>query len=183
MVYPSSVLDAKGLLSSAIWDEDPVVVMESMALVFGAPKQEVPVGNYRIPLGVAKTVREGSDISIITFGWQVHQCMAAAEQLAKDGINAEIIDLRSLMPLDYHRVLDSVKKTGRALVVHAATEFCGLGSEIAATINEELFGKLKAPACRFGADYIPISFNKNIEAAQMPNAASIVKRAKEVCAY
>ena len=104
VVYPSSVLDAKGLLSSAIWDEDPVVVMESMALVFGAPKQEVPVGDYRIPLGVAKTVREGSDISIITFGWQVHQCMAAAEQLAKDGINAEIIDLRSLMPLDYHRV-------------------------------------------------------------------------------
>ncbi len=183
VVYPSSVLDAKGLLSSAIWDEDPVVVMESMALIFGAPKQEVPVGDYRIPLGVAKTVREGADISLITWGWQVHQCLAAAEQLAQEGINAEVLDLRSLMPLDYHRVLDSVKKTGRALVVHAATEFCGLGSEIASTINEELFGKLKAPACRFGADYIPISFNKNIEAVQMPHAASIVKRAKEVCAY
>jgi 2-oxoisovalerate dehydrogenase E1 component len=183
VVYPSSVLDAKGLLSSAIWDDDPVVVMESMALIFGAPKQDVPVGDYRIPLGVAKTVREGSDISLITWGWQVHQCLAAAEQLAQDGINAEVIDLRSLMPLDYHRVLDSVKKTGRALVVHAATEFCGLGSEIAATINEELFGKLKAPACRFGADYIPISFNKNIEALQMPHAASIMARAKEVCAY
>lgn len=109
--------------------------------------------------------------------------MAAAGTLAEEGINAEIIDLRSLMPIDYHRVLESVKKTGRALVVHAATEFCGLGSEIAATINEELFGKLKAPACRFGADYIPISFNAKIEAAQMPNAASIIARVKEVCAY
>ena len=183
VVYPSSVADAKGLLTSAIWDDDPVVVMESMALIFGAPKQTVPVGDYRIPLGVAKTVREGTDISLITYGWTLHQCMAAADQLAKDGINAEVIDLRTLMPLDYHRVLDSVKKTGRALVVHAATEFCGLGSEIAATINEELFGKLKAPACRFGADYIPISFNAKIEAAQMPNAASIAARVKEVCAY
>ena len=181
--YPSSVADAKGLLTSAIWDDDPVVVMESMALIFGAPKQAVPVGDYRIPLGVAKTVREGTDISLITYGWTLHQCMAAANKLAEEGINAEVIDLRTLMPLDYHRVLDSVKKTGRALVVHAATEFCGLGSEIAATINEELFGKLKAPACRFGADYIPISFNAKIEAAQMPNAASIAARVKEVCAY
>ena len=151
-------------------------------MIFGAPKQEVPVGDYRIPLGVAKVLREGTDISLISFGWEVHHCMAAAQELAKDGISAEVIDLRSLMPLDYHRVLDSVKKTGRALVVHAATEFCGLGSEIAATINEELFSKLKAPACRFGADYIPISFNKNIEAAQMPNAPSITARVKEVCA-
>ncbi len=183
VAYPSSALDAKGLLSTAIWDDDPCVVMESMALIFGAPKNEVPVGDYRIPFGVAKTVREGTDISIITYGWTLHQCMAAANTLAEQGINAEVIDLRSLMPLDYHRVLDSVKKTGRALVVHAATEFCGLGSEIAATINEELFGKLKAPACRFGADYIPISFNAKIEAAQMPNAASIAARVKEVCAY
>jgi pyruvate/2-oxoglutarate/acetoin dehydrogenase E1 component/TPP-dependent pyruvate/acetoin dehydrogenase alpha subunit len=183
VAFPSSPADAKGLLTSAIFDDDPCVVMESMALIFGAPKQDVPVGDYRVPFGVAKTLREGTDITIITYGWQVYQCLTAAEQLAKDGINAEVIDLRSLMPLDYHRVLDSVKKTGRALVVHAATEFCGLGSEIAATINEELFGKLKAPACRFGADYIPISFNAKIEAAQMPNAASITARVKEVCAY
>lgn len=183
LAYPSNVADAKGLLTTAIFDDDPCIVMESMALIFGAPKQTVPVGDYRVPFGVAKTVREGTDISLITYGWTLHQCMAAAEQLAKDGISAEVIDLRTLMPLDYHRVLDSVKKTGRALVVHAATEFCGLGSEIAATINEELFGKLKAPACRFGADYIPISFNAKIEAAQMPNTASIVARVKEVCAY
>jgi pyruvate/2-oxoglutarate/acetoin dehydrogenase E1 component/TPP-dependent pyruvate/acetoin dehydrogenase alpha subunit len=180
VVYPSTTLDARGLLTSCIFDDDPCVHLESMALVFGAPKQEVPVGDYRIPLGVAKVRREGTDISLISFGWQVNQCMAAAEELAKEGVSAEVIDLRSLMPLDYHRVLDSVKKTRRALVVHAATEFCGLGSEIASTINEELFSILKAPASRFGAYYTPISFSKAIEAAQMPNKNSIVLRIREV---
>jgi pyruvate/2-oxoglutarate/acetoin dehydrogenase E1 component len=155
------------------------VHLESMALMF-AGKQDVPVGDYRIPLGVAKVKREGTDISLITFGWQVHQCLAAAEELAKEGVSAEVVDLRSLMPIDYHRILDSVKKTGRALVVHAATEFCGLGSEIAATLNEELFGKLKAPASRFGAEYLPISYSKTVEAAQMPNKGSIVARVREV---
>ncbi len=180
VVYPSTTLDAKGLLTTCIFDEDPCVHLESMAMLFGAPKQDVPLGDYRIPLGVAKVRREGSDISLISFGWQVNQCLAAAEELAKEGVSAEVIDLRSLMPLDYHRVLDSVKKTGRALVVHAATEFCGLGSEIASTINEELFHKLKAPASRFGAYYTPISFSKEIEAAQMPNTGSIVARVREV---
>ena len=180
VVYPSTVLEARGLLTSCIFDEDPCVHLESMALNFGAPKQEVPLGDYRIPLGVAKVKREGTDISLISFGWQVHQCLAAAEALAGEGISAEVVDLRSLMPLDYHRVLDSVKKTRRALVVHAATEFCGLGSEIASTINEELFPLLKGPACRFGAEYTPISFSKEIEALQMPNKASIVARVKEV---
>ncbi len=180
VVYPSTPLDARGLLSTCIFDEDPCVHMESMALIFGSPKQDVPVGDYRIPLGVAKIRREGSDISMISFGWQVHQCLAAAEELAKEGVSAEVIDLRSLMPLDYHRVLDSVKKTRRALVVHAATEFCGLGAEIASTINEELFSVLKAPATRFGAYYTPISISAAIEAAQMPNKTSIVARVREV---
>lgn len=180
VVYPSTTLDARGLLSTCIFDDDPCVHLESMALIFGAPKQEVPIGDYRIPLGVAKVRREGTDISLISFGWQVHQCMAAADELAKEGVSAEVIDLRSLMPLDYHRVLDSVKKTGRALVVHAATEFCGLGSEIASTINEELFPILKAPASRFGAYYTPISFSKQIEAAQMPNTPSIIARVRDV---
>jgi 2-oxoisovalerate dehydrogenase E1 component len=183
VVYPSTALDARGLLTSCIFDEDPCVHMESMALVFGAPKQEIPLGDYRIPLGVAKIRREGSDITLISFGWQVHQCLAAAEELTKEGISAEVIDLRSLMPLDYHRVLDSVKKTRRALVVHAATEFCGLGSEIAGTINEELFSTLKAPASRLGAYYTPISSSKDVEAQQMPNTISIVARVKEVIRF
>ena len=122
--------------------------------------------------------REGTDITLITYGWQVQQCMAAAEELAKEGISAEVIDLRTLVPLDYHRVLDSVKKTRRALVVHAATEFCGLGAEIASTINEELFSTLKGPAIRLGADYAPIAYSKDIETNQVPNAASIAARVR-----
>ena len=145
-----------------------------------ALREEVPVGDYRIPLGVAKVKREGTDITLVTYGWQVMQCLQAAEELAKDGINAEVLDLRTLLPLDYDRILSSVEKTGRALVVHAAVEFCGLGSEIATTINEELFTKLKAPASRFGAAYAPIAYSKTIETAQVPNVASIVARVREM---
>lgn len=179
IVYPSTPAEAKGLLLSCIFDEDPCIQFESMMLNYST-REEVPVGDYRIPLGVAKVKREGSDITLITYGWQVMQCLAAAEELAKEGISAEVLDLRTLLPLDYDRVLSSVEKTGRALVVHAATEFCGLGSEIASTINEELWGKLKAPASRFGAAFAPIAYSQIIETAQIPNAGSIAVRAREL---
>ncbi|HET8711093.1 MAG TPA: transketolase C-terminal domain-containing protein, partial [Spongiibacteraceae bacterium] len=179
IVYPSTPTEAKGLLMSCIFDEDPCIQFESMMLTYSL-KEEVPVGDYRIPLGVAKVKREGTDITLITYGWQVMQCLKAAEELAKEGINAEVLDLRTLLPLDYDRILASVEKTGRALVVHAAVEFCGLGSEIAATINESLFSKLKAPASRFGAQYAPIAYSKIIETAQVPNAGSIVARVREM---
>ncbi|MFT3930776.1 MAG: thiamine pyrophosphate-dependent enzyme [Spongiibacteraceae bacterium] len=179
IVYPSTPTEAKGLLMSCIFDEDPCIQFESMMLTY-ALKEEVPVGDYRIPLGVAKVKREGTDITLITYGWQVMQCLKAAEELAKEGINAEVLDLRTLLPLDYDRILASVEKTGRALVVHAAVEFCGLGSEIASTINESLFSKLKAPASRFGAHYAPIAYSKIIETAQVPHAGSIVARVREM---
>jgi pyruvate/2-oxoglutarate/acetoin dehydrogenase E1 component/TPP-dependent pyruvate/acetoin dehydrogenase alpha subunit len=179
IVYPSSPAEAKGLLMSCIFDDDPCIQMESMMLGYSM-KGEVPVGDYRIPLGVAKVKREGTDITLITYGWQVQQCLKAAEELAKEGINAEVLDLRTLLPLDYDRILASVEKTGRALVVHAAVEFCGLGSEIASTINESLFTKLKAPASRFGAAYAPIAYSKTIETAQVPHGASIVARVREL---
>lgn len=182
VVYPSTPHEAKGLLLSCIFDDDPCVHLESMMLTF-ALKEDVPLADYRIPLGVAKVKREGTDVSLITFGWQVQQCLAAAETLAAEGISAEVIDLRSLMPLDYHRVLASVEKTGRALVVHAATEFCGLGAEIASTINEELFRKLKAPAQRLGADYAPIAYSREIETAQIPNKVRIAERVRELINY
>ncbi|MDE2403642.1 MAG: hypothetical protein KGM17_02865 [Sphingomonadales bacterium] len=177
VVYPSNPADAKGLLLSCIFDEDPCVHLESLMCLRGT-KADVALEDYRIPLGVAKVKREGTDITLVTYGWQVAQCLAAAEELAKDGISAEVIDLRSLVPLDYHRVLDSVKKTRRALVVHAATEFCGLGAEIASTINEELWSTLKSPAIRLGADWAPIAYSNAIESAQVPNAGSIVARVR-----
>jgi pyruvate/2-oxoglutarate/acetoin dehydrogenase E1 component/TPP-dependent pyruvate/acetoin dehydrogenase alpha subunit len=179
IVYPSTPTEAKGLLMSCIFDDDPCIQFESMMLTYSL-KEEVPVGDYRIPLGVAKIKREGTDITLITYGWQVMQCLQAAEELAKQGISAEVLDLRTLLPLDYDRILTSVEKTGRALVVHAATEFCGLGSEIASTINETLFTRLKAPASRFGAAYAPIAYSRVIETAQIPNASSIAARALEL---
>jgi pyruvate/2-oxoglutarate/acetoin dehydrogenase E1 component len=179
IVYPSTPAEAKGLLLSCIFDEDPCIQFESMMLTYST-REEVPLGDYRIPLGVAKVKREGSDVSLITYGWQVMHCLAAAEELAKEGISAEVLDLRTLMPLDYDRILTSVEKTGRALVVHAATEFCGLGAEIASTINEAMFHKLKAPASRFGAAYAPIAYSKTIETAQIPHAGSIAARVREL---
>ncbi|MDB5726292.1 MAG: hypothetical protein JWQ16_3046 [Novosphingobium sp.] len=177
VAFPSNARDAKGLLLSCIFDDDPCVHLESIAALRGT-KMEVPLEDYRIPLGVAKVRREGSDVTLISYGWQVNQCLAAAEELALEEISAEVIDLRTLVPLDYHRVLDSVKKTRRALVVHAATEFCGVGAEIASTINEELFSTLKAPAMRFGAEYAPIAFSSAIEGSQLPNAKSIAARVR-----
>jgi 2-oxoisovalerate dehydrogenase E1 component len=179
IVYPSTPTEAKGLLLSCIFDEDPCIQFESMMLTYST-REAVPLGDYRIPLGVAKVKREGSDVSLITYGWQVMHCLAAAEELAKEGISAEVLDLRTLMPLDYDRILTSVEKTGRALVVHAATEFCGLGAEIASTINEAMFHKLKAPASRFGAAYAPIAYSKTIETAQIPHAGSIAARVREL---
>jgi len=179
VIYPSNPVDAKGMLLSAINDPDPVVMIESMMLLF-TQKDEVPQGEYSIPLGVAKVKREGSDVTLISYGWEMLNCMAAAEELAKEGISAEVIDLRSLMPIDYHRILQSVKKTGRAVVVHAAVEFCGLGAEICSTINEELWGQLKAPAVRLGAEYAPIAYSQAIEFSQVPGAAAIVERVRAV---
>ncbi|MGI9293024.1 MAG: alpha-ketoacid dehydrogenase subunit alpha/beta [Pseudomonadales bacterium] len=179
VVYPSTPSEAKGLLLSCIFDDDPCVQFESMMLTY-ATREEVPLGDYRIPIGVAKVKREGSDISLITYGWQIMHCLAAAEELAKEGIEAEVIDLRTLMPLDYDRILSSVEKTGRAMVVHAATEFCGLGAEIASTINEVCFSSLKAPAARFGAAYAPIAYSKIIETEQIPHGGTIAARVREL---
>ncbi|MDG2003387.1 MAG: thiamine pyrophosphate-dependent enzyme [Novosphingobium sp.] len=176
VLYPSNPVDAKGMLLSCIDDPDPCVIIESLMLLF-TQKGEVPVGDYRIPLGVAKVVREGTDVTLISYGWELNMTLAAAGELEKQGISAEVIDLRSLVPIDYFRVLKSVKKTGRALVVHAAVEFCGFGAEIASTINEELWGDLKAPAIRLGAQYAPIAYSHEIEMNQVPNIGQIVERA------
>jgi pyruvate/2-oxoglutarate/acetoin dehydrogenase E1 component/TPP-dependent pyruvate/acetoin dehydrogenase alpha subunit len=182
VTYPSTAFDAKGLLLSCIFDDDPCVQLESIKLLRGV-RDEVPVGDYRIPLGVAKVRREGTDLSIITYGWQVQESLAAAEELQKDGISVEVVDLRTLVPLDHHRVLESVKKTRRALVVHAATEFCGFGAELASTIGEELFSTLKAPVGRLGADYAPIAYSREIETSQIPQAKTIAARARGIVAF
>jgi pyruvate/2-oxoglutarate/acetoin dehydrogenase E1 component len=173
VAVPSTPYDAKGLLTSCIFDDDPCIHMESMVLLF-SQKQEVPIAEYSIPLGVADIKRPGSDVSIVTYGRMVPEVLLAAEQLAGRGVDAEVVDLRSLVPLDIDAVLASASKTHRLLVVHAATQFCGPGAEIAATVSRELFGTLEAPVDRLGAKYAPTPFATELETVLYPNPTSII---------
>jgi 2-oxoisovalerate dehydrogenase E1 component len=182
VVYPSTPWEAKGLLRSCVEDDNPCVILESIKLLF-QPKGLVPVADYKIPIGLADIKRKGKDATVITYGWQVHEALAAAEELAKDGINIEVLDLRSLMPLDYPTILESVRNTKRALVVTAATEFCGLSGEIASTLNEQLYRELDAPVHRYGAEYVPIAIARPLENAQLPRAAGIAGRVRELMKF
>lgn len=172
---PSTPADVKGLLLSSIDDPDPCIVIEPMNCYF--TRGPVPEGDYRIPFGSARILQEGTDITLLAYSWAVGEASQAAETLAGEGISAEVIDLRSVQPLDMDTVLASVRKTGRLLVTHPAVEFCGVGAEIAARVHESLFGELKAPVARYGAAYTPIPFSKALEAQHFPNAAGIVQRA------
>jgi pyruvate dehydrogenase E1 component beta subunit len=172
VVMPSSPADAKGLLTTAIFDDDPVVFIETVKLVFGAAGP-VPVEEFSIPFGHANVVRAGTDATIVSYGPSVPDSLAAAATLEAEGISAEVIDLRTLLPLDMPTVLESVSRTRRAVVVHHATRFAGPGAEIAATINEELFGELAAPVTRLGAAFTPIPSASVLEAAHSPDASRI----------
>jgi pyruvate/2-oxoglutarate/acetoin dehydrogenase E1 component len=177
VVMPSNPADAKGLLTSAIFGEDPVVFIEHIGLLFGA-KEPVPVDDYRIPLGKACVRLPGDDVTIVTYGPQVGLAVEAAERLADDGIEAEVIDLRTLVPLDIDTIVASVAKTKRAIVVHGATTFCGPGAEIASLITERLFGDLAAPVARLGAAYAPIPFSADLEV--FPTVDDIVAAARRL---
>jgi pyruvate/2-oxoglutarate/acetoin dehydrogenase E1 component len=178
VVFASTPADAKGLLTTCIEDDDPCVFFESMRLYF-TPGQ-VPMGRHTIPLGLADVKREGSDLTILSYGWALAEALAAAEQLAEDGVSAEVVDLRSLVPLDRQTILNSVAKTRRALVTHSAVQFCGFGAELAALINSELHGDLAAPVARVGAKYSPIAFAQSLEALHFPNATAIYQTARHL---
>jgi pyruvate/2-oxoglutarate/acetoin dehydrogenase E1 component len=177
VVTPSTPVDAKGLLLSCIFDPDPCLFVEYSSLIF-SQKAEVPDDDYRIPLGVAAVARPGTDVSIITYGGQVPIVHKAAATLSEEGIETEVIDLRTLVPLDLPAVLASVAKTTRAVVVHGATTFCGPGAEIAAAITEELFGDLAAPVRRVGAENVPVAFAAELEVH--PTAERIVRAVREL---
>jgi pyruvate/2-oxoglutarate/acetoin dehydrogenase E1 component/TPP-dependent pyruvate/acetoin dehydrogenase alpha subunit len=172
---PSTPADVKGLLLASVQDPDPCIVIEPMRCYFSPGP--VPEGDYRIPFGKAKVITEGADITLLAYSWAVDEARSAAASLAEQGVSAEVIDLRSLVPLDMDTVLASVRKTGRLLIVHPAVEFCGFGAEIAARVNEALFGELKQPVARYGAAYTPIPFNAHLESLHFPNAAGITERA------
>ncbi len=176
VVYPSTPYDAKGLLLSCIADEDPCVFFESMRLYF--TPGPVPEGDYRIPLGVADVKRPGTDMTIISYGWAMAESLAAAASLAESGIDAEVLDLRTIVPLDLEAVLSSVRRTRRALIVHAATEFGGFGAELATQIHSALHRDLHAPVSRVGARYTPVPFAQNLEAEHFPTQARVEAAAK-----
>ncbi|HVV08158.1 alpha-ketoacid dehydrogenase subunit beta [Amycolatopsis sp.] len=174
VVVPSTPADAKGLLLSSIFDDDPVVFIEMHHLYFAA-KGPVPEGDHRVPLGQARVARPGSDVTLISWGKQVHDCLAVAETLAADGIDAEVLDVRSLVPLDLDAILGSVARTGRAVIVHEAVRRNGFGAELAATISEELFGQLHGPVRRVAAANTPVPYASSLEAAYLPSRPGIEK--------
>jgi pyruvate dehydrogenase E1 component beta subunit len=181
VVVPSTPADAKGLLLSAIFDDDPVLVVEQM-LMYWNPAFAGPVdaGDVRVPLGSAAVRRTGGDVTLVSYGRQVHDCLAAADRLAAEGVDAEVVDLRSLVPLDERTVLESVARTRRAVVVHEAVTRCGFGAELSSRIHEELFGDLAAPVRRVGAPNTPVPYAKNLESAFVPQVDDVVAAVRAV---
>jgi acetoin:2,6-dichlorophenolindophenol oxidoreductase subunit beta len=175
-IAPSTPADAKGLLTAAIRDDNPVVFLEHKLLY--ASKGEVPDGDYVLPIGKADVKREGADVTLICYSAMVRQCLAAAETLAADGVSAEVLDLRTLVPLDKEAILASVAKTGRAVVVHEACLTGGFGGEIAAVIADQGFASLKAPVKRVAGPDTPVPFSPALEAEFIVNADKIVAAVK-----
>ena len=182
MVEPSTAYDAKGLLKAAIRDDDPVLYFEHKYL-YRRIKDDVPDDDYVVPLGKAAIRREGSDLSIVTFGAMVYTALDAAKQLAEQGVEAEVIDLRSLAPLDREAVLTSVSKTNRALLLHEATLTGGIGGELAAIIAEDAFEYLDAPVMRVASLDSPVPYSPPLEAAFLPNVEKVVSAAKRLVNY
>lgn len=179
VVMPSTPADAKALLKAAIRDENPVLFFLDIGLLY--QPGEVPAGEHLLPLGQAAIVREGRDVTLVSYGKTVHHCQQAAEQLAGQGIAAEVIDLRSLKPLDETTILGSVKKTGRLVVVHEANRLCGVGAEIAALVAEHAFTDLKAPIVRLGGPDAPVAASYPLEQASVPSAEAITDAARRLC--
>lgn len=178
VVAPSNPRDAYGLMRSAIDDPDPVLFIENGPTYWNPG--EGPEKGHRVLIGKAALLREGSDITIVAYSRMVLEATAAAAQLAEAGVSVELIDLRTVAPWDRDTVLASVARTGRAMIVHEAVTPFGPGAEIASVINEELFGKLKAPVKRLGGAFCPVPFSKPLEEAFAPRAADIVAAAKAV---
>jgi 2-oxoisovalerate dehydrogenase E1 component beta subunit len=182
MVEPSTAYDAKGLLKAAIRDDDPVLFFEHKYL-YRRIKDDVPEEDYVVPIGNAIVRREGSDLSIVTFGAMVHTALEAAAKLAQDGVETDVVDLRSLAPLDSDAILSSVSKTSRVILLHEATRTGGIGGELAAIIAEEAFGYLDAPVTRVASLDTPVPYAPPLEAAFMPSADTVVSAAKRLVKY
>jgi len=182
VVYPSTAYDAKGLLKSAIRDNNPVLFFEHKFL-YRRVKEEVPASDYTVPLGKAIVRREGRHLTIVSYAAMAHVALQAAATLAQEGIEAEVIDLRTLLPLDSETILNSVKKTNRLLVVHEDTRTGGIAGEIAAIVCEGAFDHLDAPVSRVTALDTPVPYSPPLEERFLPNAEKVVVAARELAKY
>lgn len=182
VVAPAFAEDAKGLLVAAIRDPNPVMYFEHKHL-YRYRREEVPDGEHVTPIGRARIVREGTALSVVSYGWMVHKCLQAVEAVARDGIAAELIDLRSLAPLDRDAILASVRKTGKALVVHEAARTAGVGAEVAALIAEEAFESLDGPVMRLASEDTPVPHSPVLEAAFQPSVDEIAAAVRRLAAY
>jgi pyruvate dehydrogenase E1 component subunit beta len=180
VVVPSNPYDAKGMLLAALRDPDPVIFFEPKR-VYRAAKGEVPAGDYEVPLGKARVTREGSALTLIAWGAMWHEAEQAAREAEAEGIDCEVIDLRSLQPLDTETIVASVSKTGRAVVVHEAPRTCGFGAELAAILQEKCFLHLEAPIRRVTGLDTPFPYTLEME--YLPRAPRILKALREVAAY
>lgn len=180
VVAPSSAVDAYGLMRSAIDDPDPVLFIENLP-TYWTP-DTAPEKGHRVPIGKANTLARGNDLTIIAYARMIQEALPAVAALAEQGIAAELIDLRTIAPWDRETVLESVRRTGRALIVHEAVTPFGVGAEVAAVLNEELFGELKAPMKRLGGAFCPVPFSKPLESAFAPRTDDIVAAAQALVA-
>lgn len=180
VVMPATPYDAKGLLKTAIRSENPVMFIEH-ARLYGV-RGEVPDGEYTLPIGVSDVKRPGRDVTIVAYSRMLHVALAAAGELARDGIECEVIDLRTLRPLDMGPVYESVRKTHRAFVVEEDWTTCGMGAEIAARIAHDRFDDLDAPVERMGQVEVPMPYAKNLEALMFPDEKLIVAKVKDMLA-
>ena len=177
MVLPSCAADAKGLMASAIRDDNPVLFFHHRTLL--GVKGEVPEGEHLVPIGPAEVVREGEDLTVVSFGAYLHRCLEAAEELAGEGISCEVIDLRTLIPLDKETIFASLAKTSRLMIVEDGRKRGGVGSEVAAIVAEEHIDLLDAPIIRVAATDTPVPFSAPLEAVHLPSLEDIIAAAKK----
>ncbi|HET8947888.1 MAG TPA: alpha-ketoacid dehydrogenase subunit beta [Candidatus Polarisedimenticolia bacterium] len=183
VVAPATAYDAKGLLKASIRDDDPVIYLEHKFL-YRRIKEDLPKDDYVVPLGKAAVRREGTDLTIVTYGAMLYPCLEAAATLEKErGAKAEVIDLRSLLPLDRETIVASARRTGKVMVVHEDTRTGGIAGEIAATINEEAFDHLDGPVLRVTAPDTPVPYSAPLEDFFLPNAVKIADAARKLVAY
>ena len=179
VVMPATAFDAKGLLKSAIREDNPVLFIEHKALY--ASKGEIPEEEYLVPLGKAEVKKAGKDVTVVATSRMVHHALAGAKVLSGEGIDVEVIDLRTISPLDRETIFRSVGKTSRLVVAHEAVKAFGVGAEVAAMVCEEMIDRLSAPVARIGAPFVPSPFN--LENLYLPNSDDVVKAVKKVMAY